>query len=112
MSKKLLALAALLALSAVPALAQPYPGQIVTGGDDTIVAGRAHVYETPAGTYIVIQTPSAVGQVAGLVPWMDRSTFPELAGLDGRVVQIHGVVGMDGFPLITMTDPDQLEVIG
>lgn len=112
MSKKLLAVAALFALVSVPAMAQPFPGQIVAGGDNTIVAGRAHVYETTAGTYIVIQTPSAVGQVAGLVPWSDRSTFPGLDELDGRTVQISGVIGMDGFPLITMTDPDQLQVIG
>ena len=98
-------------LLAVPALALPPPNQILGSGDATVVSGRAQVIETALGTYVVIHRPEA-SPVAGFVQWGDQSSFPDLAQLDGQRVQIHGVVGMYGMPLITITDPDQIAVIG
>ena len=108
MSMKLKLLAAFLVLGTVPALAAP----VLSGGDDTVIRGRAHVEEGAFGTYVVLDRPGAATQVAGYVAHDNLSGFPDLYQLDGQRVQIHGVVSMYGMPLIQMTDPDQIEVIG
>ncbi|HXR95054.1 MAG TPA: hypothetical protein VN718_04205, partial [Rhizomicrobium sp.] len=90
----------------------PPPNQLLGSGDATIVSGRAHVVDTAIGTYVVLHRPATGTKVAGYVQWSDRSTFPDLHQLEGQDVQIKGVVGMYGMPLITVTDPDQIEIIG
>lgn len=110
--KPIAAVAALFALTSVPALALPLPNQVLSGGDDTIVQGTAHVYDGALGTYIYVDRPESATTVAGFIPFGDQNQYPDLDEVDGRQVQIHGVVAMDGLPLITMTAPDQLAVIG
>lgn len=99
--------AAILVASCLPAIAAPLAAQ----GSISAVRGRAHVEEGAEGTYIQIERPGATRSVAGFIPFGDESTFPGLSDLDGRTVQIAGVVGVDGQPLITLTDPDQLTVV-
>lgn len=94
---------ALIALGCFCTAAQAMPIQ----GYTTIVGGRAHVQKEADGTYIYFNGP---GFIAGVVPFDDKSTFPGLDRLDGRYVQITGV--LDGEQLITLTDPDQIKVAG
>lgn len=96
--KMLVLIAALGSLSA-SAQAMPLQGYIST------ISGRAHVEEEADGTYVFLGN---AGSIAGFVPFDDRSTLPQLAQLDGRDVQITGVV--DGKLQITITDPDQIKV--
>ena len=42
----------------------------------------------------------------------DEHAYPDLSDLNGRNVEIAGVVALNGRPLIIMTDPNQLAVIG
>ena len=93
--------------AAIPAMAVP-----LGSGDNTVVSGRADVRDTALGTYIMLHGSQSGDVVAGFVPWSDRSSLPDLAQLDGRQVAIKGVVGMDGMPLITVTGPSQIEVMG
>lgn len=115
MSVKLLA--ALFVLGAVPALtsvsasAQPLPNQVLGSGDNTVVSGRVHVYRGALGTYIMVRRAASNSIAAGFIPFGDEGAFPDPFQLEGRRVAISGVVAMDGMPLITMTSPDQLDVI-
>ncbi len=99
MRVKLLMLIA--ALGSLSASAQAMPMQ----GYASTISGRAHVEQEADGTYIHL---SDAGSIAGFVPFDDKSIFPKLAQLDGRDVQITGVV--DGKQQITITDPDQIKV--
>ena len=108
---KLKLLAAFLALTTVPAAAA-MPSSVLAGGDGTIIDGIAHVEPGAFGTYVVLDRPDSAAPVAGYVAFGNEHGFPDLYQLDGHRVQIHGVVSMYGMPLIQMTDPDQLEVIG
>ena len=108
MSTKLKLLAAFLVLTTVPAMASP----VLSGGDGTVIEGLAHVEEGAFGTYVVLDRPGAATPVAGYVAFGNKSGFPDLYQLDGQRVQIHGVVSMYGMPLIQMTDPEQLQVVG
>jgi hypothetical protein len=108
MSTKLSLLAAFLVLTTVPAMATP----VLTGGDGTTIKGLAHVEEGAFGTYVVLDRPGAATPVAGYVAFGNKFGFPDLYQLDGREVQIHGVVSMYGMPLIQMTTPEQLEIVG
>ena len=93
---------ALIALGCSCASAQAMPIQ----GYTTTVGGRAHIQKEADGTYIYFNGP---GFIAGVVPFDDKSTFPGLNQLDGREVQITGVI--NGEQRITLTDPDQIEVM-
>lgn len=110
MSVKLLATLSVLAslLTSLPAMALPPPNQILGGGENTFVSGRAHVFEDALGTFIFVERPAAsVSTVAGFIPFGSENNYPDPEDIDGRMVQINGVVGMFGLPRITMTDPDQ-----
>jgi hypothetical protein len=106
MSVKLLA--ALFVLTSAPAMALPPPNQILSGGDNTVVSGIAHVYDDALGTYVLIDRPASVSTIVGFIPWGDQHAYPELPYINGRMVQIYGPVALDGWPLIIMTDPNQL----
>jgi len=81
-------------------------GAVPFEGYATTIGGRAHVEQQGDGTFVYLNGPSSV---AGVVPFEDKSTFPDLYQLEGRDVQITGV--LDGQGLITLTDPDQIAVI-
>jgi hypothetical protein len=100
----------ILAASSLPAAAQlnsPY----LTQGAISLLRGRAHIMEGAEGTYIEIEMPNATRRVVGFIPFGDEPTFPQLARAEGHVVEVAGVVGLDGGAMITMTDPNQLAIL-
>ena len=99
--------ACILVASCLPAIAEPLASQ----GSSSVVRGRAHVEERALGTYIEVERPDLTRTVAGLIPFGDEPTFPGLSDIDGRTVEIAGVVVFDGQPSIVMTDPNQLAVV-
>lgn len=101
----------ILIASCLPAVAQPPSPHLTAQGYVSLVRGRAHIKEGAEGTYIEIERPDATGRVSGFIPFGDEPTFPELAEIEGRTVEIAGVVVLDGGPMIVMTDPNQLAVV-
>ena len=99
MRSKWLALIAALGCYSVSAHARPLQGTIST------FSGRAHVVQKGDSTYVYLNGPSSG---AGVIPFGNKSSFPGLDQLDGRNVQITGVVNANG--RITLTDPDQIRV--
>lgn len=93
-----LAVAATLALAA-PAYAAPAPGSPAT------IEGRAHIQKQGDGTYVYVGHDKSV---AGFVPFQDTSTFPDLNKLEGRDIQISGVV--NDKQQITLTRPGQIKI--
>jgi hypothetical protein len=112
MRRKLTAI--LLILSCLPATAQEFGPRLqhLTQGNGVTIGGRAHIERRAQGTYIAIENPSLSLPVAGFVAFGNQTTFPGLYGLDGRDVEISGIVVMDGRALIQMNDPRQLRVKG
>ena len=99
MRSKWLALIAALGCYSVSAHARPLQGTIST------FSGRAHVVQKGDSTYVYLNGTSSGG---GVIPFGNKSSFPGLDQLDGRNVQITGVVNANG--RITLTDPDQIRV--
>jgi hypothetical protein len=97
---KLPALAAAAACICFSAEALPLQGYVTTLG------GRAHVQKEADGIYVYFSRPTSM---AGIVPFDEKSTFPDVYQLDGRDVEITGVPDAQG--LITLTDPDQIRVV-
>ena len=98
-----------LAASCFPAVAQ-IDSPHLTQGSISILRGRAHIIEG-AGTYIELEMPNATRRVVGFIPFGDEPTFPQLARAEGHVVEVSGVVGLDGSAMITMTDTNQLAIM-
>ncbi|HWU56222.1 MAG TPA: hypothetical protein VN175_12020 [Rhizomicrobium sp.] len=106
-------LALMMAASCLPALAEPTaPAHLVAQGNATTIRGRAHIERTSQGTYIAVENPYYTRNLAGFVPFGDDGAFPGLYDLEGRNVEISGVLVLDGRAYITMLDPDQLRVMG
>jgi hypothetical protein len=99
--------------SCLPAAAQSLGPrlQAVVQGSGVTVGGRAHVYRGAEGTYINIENPGLTRSVTGFISFGDEPTFPGLSALDGRRVEISGVVYSDGRALILMNDAAQLRVM-
>ncbi len=102
---------AILAASYTSAVAQTNSPHLTPQGYFSLVRGRAHVEEGALGTYIEIERPDAGRSVAGFIPFGDEPSFRELANIEGRTIEIGGVVELDGRPLIVMTDPNQLAIV-
>ncbi len=102
--------ALLLAASCLPAVAQLNSPHL-TQGAVSALRGRAHIWESAAGTYIEIERPDATRRVVGFIAFGDEPTFPALAHAEGHTVAVIGVVGLDGEAMITMTDPNQLVIL-
>ena len=99
--------------SCLPAMAQlASPHLLTQQGCISVVRGRAHVEEGALGTFIVIENPAFSRAIAGYIPFGDEPTFPELSQIEGRTIEIGGVVVADGRLLIVMTDPKQLAIVG
>ena len=94
---KLLALIAALGCFSASAHALPLQGSVTT------FSGRAHVVQAGDSTYLYLDGPSSG---AGVVPFGNKSSFPGLDQLEGRNLQITGVVNVNG--RITLTDPRQI----
>ena len=99
----------ILAVSCFPAVAQINSPHL-TQGSISALRGRAHIIEG-AGTYIEIEMPNATRRVVGYIPFGDEPTFPQLSRAEGHVVEVSGVVGLDGGAMITMTDTTQLTIL-
>ena len=99
-----------LAVSWLPAYAQTSSPHLPAQGSISVLHGRAHVKEGAEGTYIEIEMPDTSWRVVGFIPFGDEPTFPQLAQAEGHVVDIIGVVGMDGRAMITMNDRNQLAI--
>src|SRR5690242_15431076 len=90
--------AILLILSCLPAAAQDFGPllQHLVEGNGVTVGGRAHLERRAEGYYIDIDNPHLSLQVAGFIAFGNQSTFPGLYDIDGRDVEITGIVVMDG----------------
>jgi hypothetical protein len=95
----------LLPIICVPAVLTASAYAAPLQGYGATVAGRAHVEHEADGTYIYF---NGLHSIAGVVPFGYKSTFPGLDRLDGRDMQITGVV--DGQLLITLTSRDQIRL--
>jgi hypothetical protein len=106
---KLLAL--IVVASSLPAAAQSLgPRLQFLQGSGVTVGGLAHVYRSAEGTYIDIENPGLTRPISGFVIFGNEPTFPGLSDLNGRNVEISGVVYSDGRAIIPMNDPNQLRV--
>lgn len=104
--------AAFLIFSCLPAAAQEFGPHLqnLTQGNGVTVGGRAHIERRAEGTFIEIDNPNLSLSVAGFIAFGNQSTFPGLYELDGRNVEITGIVVMNGRAMIQMNDPRQLRV--
>lgn len=84
--------------------------QSIVQGNGVTIGGRAHIQRGAEGTYIEIDNPDLKLNIAGFIPFGNQSGFPGLYALEGRDVQITGLVIMDGRAVIQMTNPHQLRV--
>ena len=104
--------ALVLAASCLPAIAQPpIVNALTPQGYISAVRGLAHIEEGAEGTYIHLEIPGATRTVVGFIPFGDEPTFSNLKDIEGRTVEIAGVVVLDGAPMIIMTDQAQLAII-
>jgi hypothetical protein len=112
MHRKLSAI--LLILSGLPAAAQDLGPRLqqVTQGVGVTIGGRAHIQRRAAGTFIDLENPHLSTDVAGFIAFGNQTTFPDLYSLEGRDVEITGLVVMNGRAIIQMNDPRQLRVKG
>jgi hypothetical protein len=99
--------------SSLPAAAQSMGPQLqsVVQGNGVTVGGRAIVYRGAQGTYINIENPRLTRPISGFISFGNEPTFPILSDLNGRNVEITGVVYSDGRALINLNDAAQLRVI-
>ena len=103
----------LLIASCLAATAQPSSPHLLSAqGGVSVVRGRAHVEEGALGTFIEVDRPGATRAVAGYIPFGNESTFPLLSEIEGRIIEIGGVVVLDGRPLIVLSNPNQLALAG
>ena len=110
---RLKTLAALLALSSIPAALPATAadrGAIVQGAGAT-VSGFAHVRRGAEGTYIELENSSQARNIAGFIAFQNEGTFPGVMALNGRRVQITGMVALYGRPMISLNAPEQLQVL-
>ena len=106
-------LALVMAVSSIPALAEPAtPASLISQGSVTTIRGRAHIEQNAQGTFIALENPYSRRAVAGFVPFGGDGAFPDLESLEGRSVEISGVLVLSGRAYITMLDPNQLRVMG
>ena len=103
----------ILVASCISAAAQPGLSHLLAPqGSISIVRGRAHVWEGSLGTYIEIDRPGATRSIAGYIPFGNKGTFPLLSEIEGRTIELGGVVVLDGRAMIVMSNPNQLALVG
>jgi len=100
-------------LSGLPAAAQDHLGprlQQIIQGNGVTVGGRAHIERGADGTYINLENRNLPFRISGFIAFGNQTTFPGLLSLEGRDVEISGLVIMNGRAIIEMNDPKQLRV--
>ena len=115
---------AMMALLATPALAQDgsraeplAPDQARSNiGQHVVVEGRAHVRDADGwlGVYVDLDHRGNHTRFAGYIPNENLAQFPHLREVEGRRVDIDGVVQIrkEGFPIIILTASGQLRPAG
>lgn len=101
----------IVALSCLPGIAEA-ASPLAAQGNIATIRGVAHIERGAYGTFIEVENPDYSRDVAGFVPFGDTGTFPDLYGLEGRNVEISGILALYGRAFITMTDPNQLRLGG
>ena len=104
-------IAAVMVLACLPMAAQAQmTGPLAAQGQAATVRGTAHIQRGAEGTLILLDTPNQALSVAGFVAFGDE--FPGLNALEGRDVELTGVVVRDGRAIIIVTNPEQLRLAG
>ena len=102
-----------IALSFISAAADArVTGPDVSQGTATTIRGSAHIERGAEGTYIELANPDGGRRVFGYISFSDEPTFPGVMELNGRNLEISGVMVLSGRAMIVLTDPDQLRVSG
>ena len=108
--KTLAALSLAVTAITLPPAAAADRSAIVQGAGAT-VTGFAHVRRGAEGTYIELENSGPARSIAGFIAFRNEGTFPGVMALNGRRVQITGMVVLYGRPTIIMSAPEQLQVI-
>jgi hypothetical protein len=83
-------------------------------GQNVVIEGTARVHdaERREGFYIDLNGKGPSAPFAGYIPEEDMAQFPGLNKIEGKTVDIMGVVQFrNGTPIIKMTDGQQLRVV-
>jgi len=102
-------LAVLLALSCIPATAADR--NAIVQGTGATVTGFARVHRGAEGTYIELENSDQARNIGGFIAFRNEGTFPDVMALNGRRVQISGMVVLYGRPMIAVNAPEQLQLI-
>ena len=103
----------LLTLSCIPAAipATAADRNAIVQGAGATVTGFARVHRGAEGTYIELENSNYARAIAGFIAFRNEGTFPGVMALNGRRVQITGMVALYGRPMISLNAPEQLQVI-
>ena len=115
LTKTLISLALLPASLAVsPVLADPIASRDAAGhmGETATVKGRASITVMPSGeVYLDLDGQGDSAPLSAYVSRRNRPKFPDLSGLNGRIVEISGRIGVfRARPEIFLEDPGQVAV--
>lgn len=83
-------------------------------GQNVVIEGIASVHDAQRrlGWYIDLNGAGSSSPFAGYIPDEDKSQFPNLSDINGKTVDITGVVQFrNGKPIIKMSDAHQLRVV-
>jgi len=83
-------------------------------GENVVIEGTAtvHAAERRMGWYIDLNGTGPSSPFAGYIPDEDKSQFPNLSNVNGKKVDVTGVVQFrNGKPIIKMTDSHQLHLV-
>jgi hypothetical protein len=85
-------------------------------GQHVVVEGTAHVHDADGrlGVYVDLDHRDGGTTFAGYIPNENLAQFPDLRQVEGRRVDIDGVVQIrkEGFPIIILTNGGQLRPAG
>ena len=109
--KRILFIAAL-SVATSPVLAGViHPSQaIIFEGQAVIVEGTAHIQDGAAGGTAMELTGGGEGHLTVVIPEQLRTTLPDLASYEGKIVDVTGIVAAGRWPQITISRASQLKV--
>lgn len=111
---RLNAFALLLALTCIPSVlpAAAADRNAIVQGAGATVTGFARVFRGAEGTRIELEDSGSARNIAGFIAFQNEGTFPGVMALNGKRVEITGMVAVYGRPTISLHAPEQLRVIG
>jgi hypothetical protein len=83
-------------------------------GENVVIEGiaKVHAAERRLGWYIDLNGTGVSSPFAGYIPAGNKRQFPNLSRINGKIVDISGVVQFrNSKPIIKMTDAHQLRVV-